>query len=77
MNFSIEELYFMYGQYDTFVLLEFQLETKSRELFGKDGIMGRFRYTLDEKRDLKNTEVVTMYHVQKEHLNSSLLINIV
>ena len=50
MNFSIEELYFMYGQYDTFVLLQFNTGTKSHELFGSSGIMGRFKYTLDERK---------------------------
>ena len=50
MKFSIEELYFMYGQYDSFVLLRFNQETKSIELFGKDGVMGRFRYTLEERK---------------------------
>lgn len=50
MNFSIEELYFMYGQYDAFVLLQFNQDTKSFELFGKDGVMGRFRYTLEERK---------------------------
>jgi hypothetical protein len=53
MNFSIEEIYFMYGQYDAFVALQFHEGTKSDELFGTNGIMGRFKYTLDEKKALE------------------------
>ena len=53
MIFSVEELYFMYGQYDAFVALQFHERTKSYEVFGGNGVMGSFKYTLQEKRSLE------------------------
>lgn len=67
----------MYGQYDTFVLLEFHNETKSHELFGSKGIMGRFKYTLDEKRGFENTVTVLRFRELKLSINLFLPISIV
>lgn len=50
MNFSYEELYSMYGQYDKFVTLEFHADSETYELLGAS-IMGTFKYT-SEERDL-------------------------
>ena len=52
MNFSYEELYFMYGQYDTNVYLTFKYQTKSFEIFGFN-IMGTFIYTEQERQHLE------------------------
>jgi len=49
MNFSAEEIYSMYGQYDTFVTLEFHYKTEEYNQFG-NRLMGVFLYTLDERK---------------------------
>jgi hypothetical protein len=54
MNFSNEEIYAMYGQYDTFVTLEFHYNTEAFNLFGNK-LMGVFIYTLDERKQLEES----------------------
>lgn len=49
MNFSAEEIYSMYGQYDTFVTLEFQYNSDEYNRFG-NRLMGVFLYTLEERK---------------------------
>lgn len=48
MNFSYEELYSMYGQYDKFLTLEFHFNSEAYQLFG-DSIMGTLKYTQEER----------------------------
>ena len=48
MNFSYEELYSMYGQYDKFITLEFHFKSESYSIFGKS-IMGTFKYDQEER----------------------------
>ena len=50
MNFSAEEIYSMYGQYDTFVTLEFQYNSDEYNWFG-NRLMGVFLYTLEERKN--------------------------
>lgn len=50
MNFSAEEIYSMYGQYDTFVTLEFQYNSDEYKRFG-NRLMGVFFYTLEERKE--------------------------
>lgn len=52
MNFSCEEIYSMYGQYDTFVTLEFHYNTEEYNRFGSK-LMGVFIYTLEERKQLE------------------------
>lgn len=52
MNFSYEELYSMYGQYDTFVVLEFHLGSESYNKFGEK-LMGILKYTIQQRQDLE------------------------
>lgn len=52
MNFSYEELYSMYGQYDAFVALEFHQNSESYNKFGQS-LMGTFKYTLEQRKDLE------------------------
>jgi hypothetical protein len=52
MNFSYEEIFFMYGQYDTFVMLDFNSESEASQLF-KPSLMGTFKYLLQERRSLE------------------------
>lgn len=52
MNFSYEEIYSMYGQYDHhFVTLEFHYDSEPYKLF-KPTLMGNFFYPLDERKKL-------------------------
>lgn len=53
MNFSYEELYSMYGQYDTFVMIEFHHGSESYNKFGQS-LMGTLKYTLEEREKLEN-----------------------
>jgi hypothetical protein len=53
MNFSYEELYSMYGQYDTFVVLEFHIGSESYQKYGQS-LMGTFKYTLEQRAKLEN-----------------------
>lgn len=52
MNFSNEEIYAMYGQYDTFVTLEFHYNTEEFNRFGSR-LMGVFLYTMAERQKLE------------------------
>lgn len=52
MNFSYEELYSMYGQYDTFVSLEFHNGSESHQKYGQS-LMGTFKYTLEQRAKLE------------------------
>jgi hypothetical protein len=52
MNFSYEELYNMYGQYDKFLTLEFHINSEAYKLFG-NSIMGPLKYTQDERSSLE------------------------
>jgi hypothetical protein len=60
MNFSYEELYSMYGQYDTFISIVFHRESDSYKNFGST-LMGGIKYTLEERIKLesvlKKTEI--------------------
>ncbi|UMQ41580.1 MULTISPECIES: hypothetical protein [unclassified Chryseobacterium] len=50
MNFSYEEIYFDFGQYDTFVTLRFDRNSDEFKKFGSE-LMGVFRYTQQERED--------------------------
>ena len=52
MNLSYEEIYSMYGQYDTFVSLEFKYVSEAYEKFG-ESLMGTFKYTLEQRENLE------------------------
>jgi hypothetical protein len=52
MNFSYEEIYSMYGQYDTFVTLTFHNECEAYKAF-KPTLMGAFIYDLAERENLQ------------------------
>jgi len=52
MNFSYEEIYAMYGQYDTFVSLEFHFESESYNKYGET-LMGNFQYSLEQRAELE------------------------
>ncbi len=54
MRFSYEELYFMFGQYDSFVSIEFEYNSQSYIEFGKT-IMGVFIYSKQEREDLQES----------------------
>lgn len=53
MRFSYEELYFMYGQYDSFVQIHFCQDTESHQMFGGNYLMGTFRFTNPERIELE------------------------
>lgn len=53
MNFSYEEIFSMYGQYDNnFVTLDFHYDSEAYRDF-KPTLMGSFIYTLDERKKLQ------------------------
>lgn len=52
MNFSYEEIFSMYGQFDTFVSLHFHPGSDAFNKYGQS-LMGTFIYTLDERRNLE------------------------
>lgn len=52
MNFSYEEIYSMYGQYDTFVTLDFHQGSEAYNKFGQS-LMGTFKYTLEQREELE------------------------
>ncbi len=54
MNFSYEELYSMYGQYDTFISIVFHRESDSYNNFGST-LMGGINYTLQERTEIEST----------------------
>lgn len=53
MKFSDEEIYAMFGQYDTNVTVEFKYKSESYQKFGST-IMGSFHYFLKERQELQN-----------------------
>jgi hypothetical protein len=52
MNFSNEELYSMYGQYDSFVSVEFRTNSDSYKKYGAS-LMGAFKYLEKEREELE------------------------
>lgn len=52
MNFSYEEIFSMYGQYDTFVTLDFHHDCEAYKLY-KPTLMGTFIYSLKEREKLQ------------------------
>jgi len=52
MNFSYEEIYAMYGQYDTYVYVHFHFDSESYSKYGYE-IGGTFYYQLQEREDLQ------------------------
>lgn len=52
MNFSYEELYFNFGQFDTFVTLTFDYNSDEFKRFGTT-LMGEFLYTQKEREELE------------------------
>jgi hypothetical protein len=54
MNFSNEEIYSMYGQYDKFVCVDFRKDSESYEKYGAS-LMGNFKYLREERDSLIET----------------------
>lgn len=52
MNFSLEEIFSMYGQYDKFVTVEFNHSSDEYQKFGIR-LMGTFLFTLQEREELQ------------------------
>ena len=52
MNFSYEELYYMYGQYDTLITITFQYNSDAYKIFGNT-LMGDILYREDERDELE------------------------
>lgn len=52
MNFSYEEIYSMYGQYDTSVTLEFHIDCESYQKYGQS-LTGTFKYTLEQRDEME------------------------
>lgn len=52
MNFSYEEIFSMYGQYDTFVTLDFHYDSEAYKTY-KPTLMGTFIYNLEERVKLQ------------------------
>jgi len=53
MNFSYEELYYMYGQYDALITITFHYNTDGYKTFGST-LMGDIIYTEDDRNELEN-----------------------
>lgn len=53
MNFSYEEIYYHFGQYDTFVMLSFDRRSDEFKRFGNEFLMGNFIYTIEERKELE------------------------
>lgn len=53
MNFSFEELYYMYGQYDRLITIEFEYNSEAYNDFGNN-IIGEFIYSLEERNELED-----------------------
>lgn len=51
MNFSVEEIFSMYGQYDKFVTIEFRYDSEEYQKFGFR-LMGNFIYVLRDRIEL-------------------------
>jgi hypothetical protein len=52
MNFSYEELYYMYGQYDTLITITFHYNSDAYKIFGGT-LMGDIIYTEGERNELE------------------------
>lgn len=65
MRFSYEELYFMYGQYDSFVQIYFCVDTQSYKMFDGNYIMGTFRFTNPERVELEKLRGTTIPRTEK------------
>lgn len=52
MNYSYEEIFSMYGQYDTFVTLKFHYNSEAYKSY-KPTLMGTFIYNLEEREKLQ------------------------
>jgi hypothetical protein len=52
MNFSIEELYSMYGQYDTLITMNFHYNSDAYKKFG-GSLMGEIIYTKEQRENLE------------------------
>lgn len=64
MNFSYEELYSMYGQYDTFISIVFHRGSESFHKFGST-LMGVIKYTLEERIELESILKKMKFQEQK------------
>ena len=53
MNFSAEEIFSQFGQYDRFVTLSFHFNSEAFRKYGNP-LMGTFKYVLDERNELHN-----------------------
>lgn len=62
MNFSYEEIYSMYGQYDTFVSLDFHQGSEAYNKFGQS-LMGTFKYTLEQRKELE--QILKLKHIPR------------
>lgn len=62
MNFSYEEIYSMYGQYDTFVTLDFHQGSEAYNKFGQS-LMGTFKYTLEQREELE--QLLKLKHIHR------------
>lgn len=65
MRFSYEELYFMYGQYDSFVQIHFCHDTESHKMFEGNYLMGTFRFTNPERIELEKLRGTTIPRTEK------------
>lgn len=54
MNFSLEEIFSMYGQYDKFITLEFEYNSEEYQKFGFR-LMGTFLFDLNDRIELQKT----------------------
>ena len=62
MNFSYEELYSMYGQYDAFIALDFHQGSEAYNKFGQS-LMGTFKYTLEQREELE--QLLKLKHIPR------------
>lgn len=65
MRFSYEELYFMYGQYDSFVQIHFCHDIESHQMFEGNYLMGTFRFTNPERIELEKLRGTTPSRTEK------------
>ena len=63
MNFSYEELYSMYGQYDAFIALDFHQGSEAYNKFGQS-LMGTFKYTLEQREELEQLLKLNIFLAQ-------------
>ncbi len=60
MNFSHEEIFSIYGQFDKFVSIEFTYNSEEYQKFGFR-LMGTFLFTLEERVELEK-----LLHLEKK-----------